>query len=70
MDFGIMDTSTCKPMEDALLEIWHGKLPLLPQTLTISDLPSFISELDWHVRWIRLRNFPSLGDLASWWLAQ
>jgi len=24
MDFGVMDTATCKPMPDALVEIWHA----------------------------------------------
>ena len=28
MDFGVMDTTTCTPMNHTFVEIWHGESPL------------------------------------------
>jgi len=25
MDFGVLDTTTCTPMNNAFVEIWHGE---------------------------------------------
>ena len=30
MDFGVMDTSTCTPMNHTFVEIWHGEPPCVP----------------------------------------
>ena len=30
MDFGVLDTTTCTPMDNAFVEIWHGESPRVP----------------------------------------
>jgi len=30
MDFGVMDTSSCTPMNHTFVEIWHGEPPCVP----------------------------------------
>ena len=30
MDFGVLDTSTCTPMNYTFVEIWHGESPRVP----------------------------------------
>lgn len=37
MDFGVMDTTTCTPMNNTFVEIWHGKLHCDPQPCTVHD---------------------------------
>ena len=35
MDFGVMDTSTCTPLNNAFVEIWHGEPPCASRHLLL-----------------------------------
>jgi len=43
MDFGVLDTSTCTPMNNTFVEIWHGKFPCAPQPWTVCNRDSPIA---------------------------
>jgi len=47
MDLGVMDTSTCTPMNNAFVEIWHGKSPraFQPQPIVIGLIPLLANAL-------------------------
>ena len=37
MDFGVIDTATCTPMNRAFVDVWHGEPPPL-RVLVTDDL--------------------------------
>jgi hypothetical protein len=68
MDFGVMDTTTCTPMNSTFVEIWHGESLYVFLTRTVCDRNSPISQRNWRVRRVQYQYIRRQGDLPSWWL--